>query len=99
MTCGAWPAYICRIETTVMPQPAASGIDHTPLMPGTPSLCRSAQMPAERNAAQNSPASRSEEHTSELQSRLHLVCRLLLEKKKHTGADHNVSTLEKTIVN
>src|SRR2546429_5887696 len=28
------------------------------------------------------PAFRSEEHTSELQSRLHLVCRLLLEKKK-----------------
>src|SRR6478752_527603 len=26
---------------------------------------------------------RSEEHTSELQSRLHLVCRLLLEQKKH----------------
>src|SRR2546422_8031027 len=34
---------------------------------------------------------RSEEHTSELQSRLHLVCRLLLEKKKkkleHTTAE------------
>src|SRR2546422_2235546 len=29
---------------------------------------------------------RSEEHTSELQSRLHLVCRLLLEKKKKTKA-------------
>src|SRR2546429_5324450 len=28
------------------------------------------------------PVRRSEEHTSELQSRLHLVCRLLLEKKK-----------------
>src|SRR2546422_6039244 len=28
---------------------------------------------------------RSEEHTSELQSRLHLVCRLLLEKKKETS--------------
>src|SRR2546422_5112764 len=28
---------------------------------------------------------RSEEHTSELQSRLHLVCRLLLEKKKTTN--------------
>src|SRR5438309_8645005 len=27
---------------------------------------------------------RSEEHTSELQSQFHLVCRLLLEKKKHT---------------
>src|SRR2546429_5807876 len=30
------------------------------------------------------PRIRSEEHTSELQSRLHLVCRLLLEKKKNT---------------
>src|SRR2546429_6954131 len=29
---------------------------------------------------------RSEEHTSELQSRLHLVCRLLLEKKKNTAS-------------
>src|SRR2546422_2593965 len=29
-------------------------------------------------------AQRSEEHTSELQSRLHLVCRLLLEKKKNS---------------
>src|SRR2546422_8382584 len=28
---------------------------------------------------------RSEEHTSELQSRLHLVCRLLLEKKNYTS--------------
>src|SRR5687768_17713720 len=32
-------------------------------------------------------APRSEEHTSELQSRLHLVCRLLLEKKKSTASD------------
>src|SRR2546422_7071541 len=31
------------------------------------------------------PPFRSEEHTSELQSRLHLVCRLLLEKKKNTN--------------
>src|SRR2546429_6568873 len=30
---------------------------------------------------------RSEEHTSELQSRLHLVCRLLLEKKKKTNTE------------
>src|SRR3712207_7789097 len=30
-------------------------------------------------------AARSEEHTSELQSRQYLVCRLLLEKKKHTS--------------
>src|SRR6266436_3506826 len=33
--------------------------------------------------AQNRRRGRSEEHTSELQSRLHLVCRLLLEKKKN----------------
>src|SRR3989449_5954517 len=32
-------------------------------------------------------AQRSEEHTSELQSRLHLVCRLLLEKKKKKEPD------------
>src|SRR2546422_7751937 len=31
---------------------------------------------------------RSEEHTSELQSRLHLVCRLLLEKKKNKVITH-----------
>src|SRR5256884_1802677 len=35
---------------------------------------------------------RSEEHTSELQSRLHLVCRLLLEKKKPTATVRYVST-------
>src|SRR5216684_6890104 len=35
---------------------------------------------------------RSEEHTSELQSRLHLVCRLLLEKKKKTHQNsHNLT--------
>src|SRR5256884_4935372 len=35
---------------------------------------------------------RSEEHTSELQSRLHLVCRLLLEKKKKKK-DYNRSSV------
>src|SRR2546429_4545280 len=42
----------------------------------TPSV-RSTARPSRRQRA-----GRSEEHTSELQSRLHLVCRLLLEKKK-----------------
>src|SRR2546422_6023306 len=36
---------------------------------------------------------RSEEHTSELQSRLHLVCRLLLEKKKKNKTQTTVETL------
>src|SRR2546422_5764645 len=35
-----------------------------------------------RCTCSRSSSTRSEEHTSELQSRLHLVCRLLLEKKK-----------------
>src|SRR5258708_14784227 len=36
------------------------------------------------------PLARSEEHTSELQSPDHLVCRLLLEKKKHTPTNSNL---------
>src|SRR2546422_6744823 len=43
-------------------------------------LLREAALLAQRGF----PKQRSEEHTSELQSRLHLVCRLLLEKKKKT---------------
>src|SRR2546422_7349970 len=35
---------------------------------------------------------RSEEHTSELQSRLHLVCRLLLEKKKQKQQDSPITS-------
>src|SRR2546429_4371370 len=38
--------------------------------------------PAGQGARRHGHRDRSEEHTSELQSRLHLVCRLLLEKKK-----------------
>src|SRR5256884_4479931 len=54
----------------------------------TVDLSSIALLTSEGNARQvHSPGSlrnRSEEHTSELQSRLHLVCRLLLEKKKDT---------------
>src|SRR5687768_18302628 len=41
-----------------------------------------AEDPGAQRPAQLRLPPRSEEHTSELQSRLHLVCRLLLEKKK-----------------
>src|SRR5437870_13290080 len=52
-------------------------------------LSTSAGTPSSRQAAYEMPLrsayfDRSEEHTSELQSRGHLVCRLLLEKKKTT---------------
>src|SRR2546422_6359089 len=46
-------------------------------LPTTPSLGRPRGV-----RVSTGDVSRSEEHTSELQSRLHLVCRLLLEKKK-----------------
>src|SRR5258708_25705589 len=52
--------------------------------------------PADPRRAAAQPGHRSEEHTSELQSPDHLVCRLLLEKKKKkqqiTNADANITT-------
>src|SRR2546422_7264903 len=42
-------------------------------------------------------AIRSEEHTSELQSRLHLVCRLLLEKKKKKKSDRQLVEHEESL--
>src|SRR2546429_4066594 len=53
------------------------------LVPVSPSVSRSTQRSGVR----------SEEHTSELQSRLHLVCRLLLEKKKMISQPGGVHTL------
>src|SRR6266550_9229362 len=46
----------------------------------------------------SSPRWRSEEHTSELQSRLHLVCRLLLEKKKNDVTVKTANIKSKTTV-
>src|SRR5258707_10320493 len=42
-----------------------------------------------RDRSSHGPQYRSEEHTSELQSRQYLVCRLLLEKKKNKNANAN----------
>src|SRR2546422_10441123 len=49
-----------------------------------PAAGRAAGPQGEPRPARPRHGARSEEHTSELQSRLHLVCRLLLEKKKKT---------------
>src|SRR2546430_11609698 len=43
------------------------------------------------NPDRNATVTRSEEHTSELQSQSNLVCRLLLEKKKKDNASHSTS--------
>src|SRR2546422_8062570 len=58
--------------------------------------------PASRHAsllwlAAVATTNRSEEHTSELQSRLHLVCRLLLEKKKKIKTIRRVRVLKHEI--
>src|SRR2546422_2491595 len=58
---------------------AAGGRQPAPSQPA-------AERPAPAAPAVAKPL-RSEEHTSELQSRLHLVCRLLLEKKKKDTRD------------
>src|SRR5205809_5773708 len=62
---------------------AAGNVDHAVLVELVE--CAFANGKGEEQFSSNGkPAIRSEEHTSELQSRLHLVCRLLLEKKKQT---------------
>src|ERR1039458_1218411 len=60
-------------------------------------LFRSSERPRARRRrcrrTRHSECGRSEEHTSELQSLRHLVCRLLLEKKKYnTIIDHSPAT-------
>src|SRR5689334_25196133 len=57
--------------------------------PGEHAVCRGTPCCARRCSARSQssrdlPGARSEEHTSELQSQFHLVCRLLLEKKNIT---------------
>src|SRR5256884_4832448 len=51
---------------------------------GVPVAAFEARLRGISQRVQGQALRRSEEHTSELQSRLHLVCRLLLEKKKKT---------------
>src|SRR2546429_4563330 len=51
--------------------------------PDQPGRRQSGAGSPERQGRPRADGARSEEHTSELQSRLHLVCRLLLEKKKN----------------
>src|SRR3989442_7287932 len=55
-----------------------------------PSMCGLKNLSTSRSCIEL----RSEEHTSELQSRPHLVCRLLLEKKKTTSYKRRVGPYE-----
>src|SRR5438874_9317385 len=70
--------------------PATTEIYTLSLHDALPICTRRAHGPASRGPARDGrpPRGRSEEHTSELQSRRDLVCRLLLEKKKTTKNSH-----------
>src|SRR5689334_24533209 len=57
--------------------------DALPISPGSARRRRRAVRSCAGGAARGGSRNRSEEHTSELQSQFHLVCRLLHEKKNH----------------
>src|SRR5688572_32595848 len=71
--------------TTLFRSPRISG-------GGSPSSTISTCRTASRSCSTPRSASRSEEHTSELQSQSNLVCRLLLEKKKKKHNHTNILT-------
>src|SRR2546429_3534919 len=78
--------YVDGFGEAIDPQtfPAVGGV------PATNSANTAGQIKVDRSSCAsrgNLYQIRSEEHTSELQSRLHLVCRLLLEKKKNVNHD------------
>src|SRR2546422_8041858 len=64
-----------------------------PTQPG-----RSGRAPSGTAVSWHRKRRRSEEHTSELQSRLHLVCRLLLEKKKKIKKSDQTTTTNLAMV-
>src|SRR2546429_3120810 len=74
-SCGDYAYWLARPEE-IFQRVAGSEHEQT-LSPKSPNMVNSIL----------ATLNRSEEHTSELQSRLHLVCRLLLEKKKTYNRD------------
>src|SRR5439155_23397941 len=84
-TCGTFPCWVVRRENwlpvpkrEVYPRMAS----RWPSCAATSLIIRRFGWPIPTGAGRRWRSRRSEEHTSELQSRGHLVCRLLLEKKK-----------------
>src|SRR5260370_30203552 len=75
--------------TTLFRSKASAAAIPTPASTGLPACSKAAKM----------CGSRSEEHTSELQSHLNLVCRLLLEKKKkvYRSVTHDMKTVLTTV--
>src|SRR5256884_3399739 len=74
---------MCADTSANRPLPDAAAVRPSPLGRASIRPARLVRRRAQRVGIAITSDTRSEEHTSELQSRLHLVCRLLLEKKKH----------------
>src|SRR5207237_1526935 len=79
-------AAIRRAPSSVRPSSPASRSSWTPYISAVNSKPRRSRSVSRAGAApaRLTERDRSEEHTSELQSHLNIVCRLLLEKKKQT---------------
>src|SRR3712207_8540469 len=71
------PIFQQRLVRAAQPRRPPAGENHQACTPGL-----SHRLPLPLPPPPGCPSRRSEEHTSELQSRQYLVCRLLLEKKK-----------------
>src|SRR5947208_11998472 len=79
-------AMLARRRTPRTFTPAAAHAATSMLRSTAPYLCTTLSFGAQRSSSR--PTERSEEHTSELQSPDHLVCRLLLEKKNQNTESH-----------
>src|SRR2546422_6063504 len=67
-----------RVARRAVQPPRQADVDAEPQVDREPRMAAAGEL-----RRREVVGARSEEHTSELQSRLHLVCRLLLEKKKN----------------
>src|SRR2546422_7146659 len=80
---GRWPwALTCLVAAVTLGAVALTSAQEKPRSGGELIFVVPAEPPSFDAHREETFGMRSEEHTSELQSRLHLVCRLLLEKKK-----------------
>src|SRR6267378_4351836 len=75
--------------------PSGTAAASRPLAAARPGVDRLRHFPREYRGPIPRPRSRSEEHTSELQSRRDLVCRLLLEKKKNSHIPYHLTKAKK----
>src|SRR5690349_23137212 len=86
-----WSSDVCSSDLAappIIPDPAAQRLAML-VHAGAIDIAAGRTATDDRRAPETGPFLRSEEHTSELQSRRDLVCRLLLEKKKQKNTENN----------